>query len=149
MALKDIIAEVNTILSAVAGIGKVHDYERWVADEAGFRTLFLAADGRLHGWTITREQSPARDKNVHAAERTHRIVLRGYMALKDDAASEKTFQDLVEAVFAAFLANRKLNNKAIWSAPVSVRVVQHRRFGGVLCHYAELVLDVIDYPVTF
>lgn len=148
MALDLILEEVKTVLGSVADIGRVHVYERYVSDEAGFRQLFL--DGqRVRGWTITRERTEAADRNVHTVIDTHVIVMRAYVQVDDANASESAFQKLIETVRRAFLTNRKLNGMAFDSSPVSARAVGWRMLAGVLCHYAELELRVQEYPVDY
>lgn len=148
--VKDIIAEVEAILKTVPNIGQTHTYERWVESEADFRQLFLTAEGgQVLGWTITREATASQDRNVHNVHRNHQLVLRGYMGLQDKVKTEETFQELIETIFTTFLPKRNLNGKAYYSDPIQVRAVQHRKFGGVLCHYCELMLAVQEFPVIF
>lgn len=146
MSLTLIIDATKAILGAVAGVGpNVHAYERWADDDARFRALFV--DGtrpggppRVLGWTITRESTRALDRGPRHSEDQHTIVIRAYLGLQDEAGSERTFQELLESVRAAFLSNRRLDGAALHSRPMEARVVEHKSFAGVLCHYAELVL---------
>jgi hypothetical protein len=132
--------QVKVILQGVAGIGRIHDYERYATRPEALKALFVQG-GKLHGWTITREKTPAVYRmNLHT-ERHHRFVLRGYYALDDGAASEKTFQDLLEAIEVAFRSNVTLNDTAELAGPLQVERVTPVLFAGVLCHFAELSLE--------
>ena len=75
---------------------------------------------------------------------THDLVIRGYFSLDDSANTEKTFQDLIEAIRSKFNPNRRLlvagTVNAHTSDRIQVRHPGHRMFGGVLFHYCELVL---------
>jgi len=148
MPLNDIIATVADMLAAVEGVGpNVHARIRWGADEAKFKELFQD-DGKILGWTVTREATTATDL-VGVTIDKHAIVIRGYLSLSDADATETTFQDLVETIRDAFNQNRRLRvagiSKAAFTSRVSVRTVEHRMFGGYLCHYAELVLLADDF----
>lgn len=146
MSLANIIDAVKAILAAVPGVGpNVHAYERWADDDARFRALFTdqsSEPARLLGWTITREATAAIDRGPRNTEDHHTIVVRAYLGLQDEARSERTFQELIESVRAAFLADRRLGGLALHSRPLAARTVEHKNFAGVLCHYAELVLVV-------
>lgn len=149
MSLSAIRGEIVKLLKGVTGIGIVHDYERWTADWKRYLALF-APKGQevINGWTVTRTSS---DEEPHAENqhyRFHRMVIRGYYSHKDDAASERTFQDLVERVCDSLRVNRSLNGVAEHAEPPQVTVVEPRAFGDVLCHYAEIHLTV-EEDVTF
>jgi len=148
MSLAVIIGAVGEILATVPDVGtKIHPYRRWGADDATFRELFVD-DGQLLGWEITREGPSEAIDYVGATLDTHLIVIRGYMALKDSENTEKTFQDLIEAIRDAFNSNRRLRSdgtsRAHDSDKIRVRVVDHRMLSGVLVHYTELVLRVTE-----
>jgi hypothetical protein len=74
-----------------------------------------------------------------------RWALRGYMALDDSAASEKTFDDLVEALIAAFRADDSLGGVVDSCIIGDIAGLQLDEAGpvmlaGVLCHGARLTL---------
>jgi hypothetical protein len=106
---------------------------------ATLRALHVTG-GRLHSWTITRTRTTAEYRTNTQTERRHTFVLRGYYALEDAAASEKTFQDLVESIEATFRGNDTLNDSAELVGPLQVERVEPVLFAGVLCHFAELSL---------
>ena len=144
MSLSNIITATASILASVTGVGsKVHAYERWGADEAAFKALFVDS-GKVLGWTITRETTEAIDHVGGASMDTHAVVIRGYYSLDDSANTEKTFQDLIEAIRSKFNPNRRLTVSGTVNAHTSdriqVRIVDHRMLAGVLVHYCELVL---------
>jgi hypothetical protein len=150
MSLETIITNVAALLATVTGIGKVHGYERWAADEAAFKTLFVDS-GKVCGWTITRESGSSVDYVGRSSLDAHTLVMRGYYSLNDSANTEKTFQDLIEAIRAKFQNNRRLSSgtpaviAAHDSDRIAVRIVDHRMFAGILCHYAELVLVAREF----
>jgi len=149
MSLANIITNAAAILGTVTGVGsKVHAYERYASDEAALRSLFVE-NSKVCGWTLTREATTSQEA-VGGCRDTHIIVIRGYYSLDDSANTEKTFQDLLEAIRTAFDANRQLayGTPTIYAAHssdrMSVRTVGHCKLGGVLLHYAEVVLNVLE-----
>jgi hypothetical protein len=144
MSLAGMIEAVGDLLATVPGVGtKIHKYERWGADEAAFKNLFLEGD-RILGWTITRETTTSVDHVGGTSRDTHTLIIRGYMGLQDAANTEKIFQNLLEAIRATFQPNRRLTvggvGYAHTSERIQVRTVDHRMFGGYLVHFAELLL---------
>ena len=144
MALADIRGQIVTILSAVTGIGTVHAYERWAADWTGFLTHFKTESNKINGWTVSRRKTESDRDTMPTLNRKHRFVMRGYYGLKDSAATELTFQALVEGVQDAFESQYLLGGTVINSGPVQVLVIEQRMFGSVLCHYAECRLCTLE-----
>ncbi len=144
-----ILADVKTNLDSVIDIGKTYDYERWLKDWTKFINLFKSENhGQIRGWEITRAAAP--EHQAGAFFRHHKFVIRGYMAIKDSDATDKTFQELVEEVCAKF---RTAADGTAWfygdgdqsgDAPAQVETIEARTFGGVLCHYAEIKLTVTE-----
>lgn len=150
MPLAAIRTQYKAILETVPNIGVVHDYERWSVDWDKFLAQFKdPASGKILGWTITRERSPETFTPGPGSDRRYMMVLRGYMALQDTVASEKTFQDLIEAVCNTFRPKTTLNGAVNQvEAPLQVDIVEHRLFGSVLCHYCEL-RQTVEETLTF
>lgn len=134
---------VYTILNAVADVGKVYDYERWAKDWGTFINLFKTTIGgkaQIRGWEIGRTSAPEDATSVKA----HKYSIKGYMGIDDSAASEKTFNAVIEAIVAAFRANKMLSGAALGHDFIQVDLIEPRMFANVLCHYAELSLVVYD-----
>lgn len=148
MSLVAINEQIKTILSATAGVGVVHDYERWAADWATYLDLF-SAEGetgkRINGWEITRKKTLAVTASVTHDSRSHTFLIRGMYGLKDSEASELVFQQIIEDICAAFRSNYKLNSTAENTEPIQVDLVENRIFGNVLCHYCELTLQADEW----
>jgi len=149
MALYDIIGAIQTKMSEISGIGTVHDYERWAVSWKKFLELYLWTDPdtgekSIRGWTLSR-RSTTEERETTASDQTyHQILCRGIMGLDDDAASEKTFQNLIEEIREKFRPELYLTSNAYIEAPVEVRIVEVRMAGDVLCHYAELLFRVAE-----
>jgi hypothetical protein len=146
MALATILAEVRTILLAVDGMSPlVYTRERWAAQASIVRSIYVTA-GRLHAWTITRQASAeTRLATGHENERRHTLILRGYYSWDDAADSEITFQVLIEEICLVFRALPNLNGTVETSEPIQVELIEPRMFCEVLCHYAELRLETLEF----
>jgi len=149
MSESAIRTQIYTILNAVTDIGKVYDYERWAADWATFINLFKTTIDdvdQIRGWEIGRtaalESGTGEDASIGQTDRSHRFLIRGYMAVNDASATEKTFNSLIESIADAFRGNLTLDDSAQDHDFIQGEVIDHRLFGGVLCHYAELSLTV-------
>jgi hypothetical protein len=143
VGLSEIRTQIKAVLEGVSGIGSVHEYDRWFADWGKLIELFKTADNKIIGWMITRRKTTATRDTMPTIMRDHTFLIRGVYGLKDSAASELVFQDLVEAVQNAFDSAYLLGGNAINSGPMQITLVEIRMFGSVLCHYAEL-----EYPVS-
>lgn len=149
MSLDTIRAAIVERLAAVPGVGKVHEYQRFAAQEAPFRALFNYLDpasgaGRLLGWDVHRQATlERRDDFVHEEVLTWR--LRGFMAIADAEASEHLFDTLIEAVRAAFRVDHNLAGAVASTDYNDFCGLQlddsgPAMFAGVLCHAATFTL---------
>jgi hypothetical protein len=147
VSLTPILNEVKGIIAAVANVGNVYAYRRAVQTEKDFSELYISS-GKVLAWDITRETTASSDKTVGATEDRHLVVVRGYLGVSDKDATEQTFQDLIELVRAALRVKRNLNGIVLNTTPMQARVVTAAVIGGVLCHYCELTLEAIEFPLS-
>ena len=148
--LADIREQIKVMLQGAPGIGIVPEYERLATDYNKMLALFKDADGRINGWTITRDETPERWITNVDYERVFEMVIRGYMGLQDAEATEIIFQDLVENISSAFRVSDTLSGtcetinpefgKMAGRSGIQVIIVEPRLFGSVLCHHCELRL---------
>ena len=150
MAFADVRDEIETLLKTVVGIGKVHDYRRHTTfwDEYFKRHV---KDMRVNNWEITRRSFTQEVFAVQNADGTepcfhdeHEVVINGYMSVNDEKATEKIFQALVDLVVAKFRVNNLLNGAVILPMQMQVPIIEHRTYGGVLVHFAELTYAAIE-----
>ena len=136
-------ARIKTDLEAIDGIGVVHDYERWTSDWKRFLELMKDPDSQtIRGWTITRESSEGQREAPAEANRSPLYVIRGYWGLSDLNASEKAFDDLIEAVQNALGADVTMGSIVDHVEEPIVRMIEPRMYGSVLCHYVEIAIRV-------
>lgn len=144
MSEQAIRQKLFTVLKAVPNIGKCHDYSRWANDWVKFIELFKDASGKILGWELGRVAVQGQYISNAEAEEVHVYVIRGYMSVKDDQKSEKVFNGKIEEIRAAFRRNYTLDDTVNFVSPVTATVIDTRFFGEVLCHYAELQLQVTE-----
>jgi len=138
---------LTALVQAVSGIGNVYDYMRHPVSEAEVKTLFVTGGGtpRLHYWCVTlapddkfvEQRFPSSHSKAWVT-----FAIRGYYALQDSVASEKTFIDLVESVLNSLRSNKTLSGAALQSGPARWTGPTHVEVVNVLCHYAELIVPV-------
>lgn len=148
-ALDDLRAAVVATLNTVPNIGKVHDYERFAKQEGEFRTLYLHDLGggaqQIRGWHVRRVATRRTHETGASREDFITWRIRGFMSLDDGAASEKTFDNLIEAVLDAFDASAQLSalNAYVYSPNGEGPELEEHEpvmLGGVLCHQARIKL---------
>jgi len=150
MSESGIRAQIKSTLEAVPGIGAVHDYERYPRSLGDF---FLAmtsgSPSRVNGWVIHRASASAERVTLGRGgqiERAHGFRITGFYQLDDADGSEKDFQALLEAVFAAFTGDWYAT--AAWRADLlqveSVTVTSVDEMGADLYHIAECSLMVYE-----
>lgn len=155
--LATIRAAIAAVLTAVPGIGRVHQYERYAREPADFSALFLndQPDGtqQLRGWWFRRTETEERSVNTIRTLQIDTWTVRGYMALNDAEATELAFDDLVEA-FRDAVRDDPTFGGVCQMGPLSgddntdnVQVADAGPviFCGVLCHSAVLQLRTWSY----
>jgi len=152
-------AAIKTVLDAVTNIGSTHDYERFADDWDTLISLYQASIGtdpvvkQLRAWNISLAAIEPHEQETFGVpgaagtvEVTYDYRLRGYMAVDDASASEKTFVTLTMSLVADLDAAATLHssnredgaNGNFYGPPVSSARFDFRMFSDVLVHYVEL-----------
>lgn len=145
--LTDLRAAIVAKLQGIAGIGVVHDHERYAHAMDTLKALYVpAGEQQLRGWFVRRvgihEVSAGGSRRVQTV--TWRI--QGVMALDDASASELAFDALIETITDTFRADPTLGGLVLTPKPededAGVQVVDSGpvMFANVLCHAARLAL---------
>ena len=140
-----IVAKINT----VPNIGQVHGYQRFAAREKDLANLYVL-DGQLRGWFVRRLSVLEKTEgNATNSEQTHWLI-RGYMALDDNNASELAFDELLDALRDAFRIDESFGVEIMDGVVESLTTKDQAglyiedtapvMFAGVLCHSARCVL---------
>jgi hypothetical protein len=147
MALSTIRAEMKSILESVSGIGQVHDYQRYSKEWSTYKDVFESSD-KINFVQIVRTGFSRIVHGSNSTERvTHAFVLEGAYGLKDDDASAKVVDDLVESISQVFRDKPRLNNTAeVVQYPISGDIFIGM-FGNVLCHRYSIRVTIRDREV--
>lgn len=144
-------AILKAVLDTVSNIGTVHDFQRLSTEYSTFLNFFKASVGGtdyIRGWTIQLQGWPETEyldedfeSGVKQVIRTYTYKIRGYFGVDDSAASEKTAAGLVEDVTEALDFADTIHGEDDYWGPVppsTLDLFEPRRFGGALCHVAEI-----------
>jgi len=142
VSLSTIRTQIKVILEQVSGVGEVHDYERYAKEWSVYKELFKSG-AVLNFLQILR---PTFERDIHGSDSTERVthnfLLKGAYSLNDEMATEKTFQDLVEAYCQAFRNKPTLQDTAeVVKYPISGRIY-NGMFGNILCHICEIEISI-------
>ena len=143
MSLSTVRTKIKTMVEAVPGIGTVYDYKRYVNAWDTYKDLFVKSD-KVNTWEIQRDEFSIdpHGGSGGVADEPHEFVIRGFYAVNDKLASEKTFQDLAQLVAQAFRDKPTLDGVAnIVNFPVT-GTFSAGKLGDVLCHIVEIKLSV-------
>lgn len=144
MSLAIIRAAIVAKIETVAGIGRVHGYERYAVQQEAMRQLYLDGEA-VDGWFVRRVQTIERGGAIGRYLEDHRWVVRGFRSLVDAEASELAFDATIEDMRDAFRADETLGGVIDSTlvgdlAGLQVDDSGPVMFAGVLCHAAQLTL---------
>lgn len=142
-------AAIKTAVESVSNVGLVYDYQRLTTEWDGFLNLFkttISASEVIRGWCITCEGVTPVERETYGGNtsnyaRNYPYKIRGYFGVDDSAASEKTAFAIAELVVDALTDH--ISSAALDNIP-SLDIFEPRVFGGVLCHFAEISMTVLD-----
>lgn len=144
--LATIRGAIVAVLSAVPGVGVVHDRERYGKRADALAQLYVpAGSDEVRGWFVrrvcTRRTSPA----IGSVTVTHEWRITGYASFLDEDDSEIAFDGLIEAMAAAVAADESLGLADVQTvieeaAGLQVADSGPVTFCGRLCHSARLHL---------
>jgi len=145
MSLSTVRTKMKTVIESVSGIGQVYDYQRYTHDWASYKDLFQKSS-KINTWDIMRIKNTSDPYGGSGGreDRTHDFIVRGFYAVSDELASEKTFQALTDLVIDAFRNKPDLDGVAnILNFPITADF-DNQMFGGVLCHTVAISISVAE-----
>ena len=143
MSVAQIRADIKTKLESIENVGKVSDYRRHTVDWEEIAKNFKEG-GRINGWIIEwNDMTPTLVATGSIAiQRKHTFRIWGLYSLRDDTASAKIFEGIIEEVCDEFDKERDLPNaRARWFEPSRLVGINEGLFAGVLCHRSEIILS--------
>jgi hypothetical protein len=131
---------ILAVIDSVAGVGRTHNRLRYAADWKTFLDHLQDSDRAVRGFWVERER---REDNYHSFGRLnqmHTFTVRGVLGYKDTSDTDGQFGDAVDRVMDA------LGGATITGAwefgPPTLRVVDVRQFGSLVCHYCEIEIVI-------
>jgi hypothetical protein len=147
-SLEQLRTAIVATITSVADVGAVHPYIRHDPDPEVLRGLYeitVGAGQVVRGWHVARATTYGTLINSARVLIDHDWVITGLWELNDGAGSAVAFDEMIEAVCAAFRADRWLSD-LVFTVPDAARFglcvddVSTLTFAGVLCHCAHLSL---------
>lgn len=142
---------IKTKMLTAGGIGVVHTFERYAANLAELKPLYVTG-GKVNGWFIRLVRTQRASAAMGRMAILHTWLIRGFMSLDDAATTELTFDTLVEAMQEAFQADETLGQLVGATVFEDQKVAGLQRddsgpvmFAGVLCHSAKLTLNTLHH----
>ncbi len=140
---------IVNVLNSVPEIGKVQPYQRYASRNNKLDDFYKdEPKGQIRGWFVRQGSWRQSLQVASCSERTRIWRIQGFMSLNDDQQSEVVFDDLLERINAAFMADRTLGGtvKRIGDNNeygIQLDDVGPVMFAGVLCHGAKLRLTTL------
>lgn len=145
--LQDLRAAIVAKLTGIAGIGVVHDRERYAVGMDQLKAMYVpVGEQQLRGWFVRRLGIHEVAAGPRQRVQTITWRIQGVMALDDAASSEIAFDNLIETIGDTFRADPTLGGLVLTPKPedddAGVQVVDSGpvMFAGVLCHAARLAI---------
>lgn len=133
MAYSSMRDYLKTKLEAVASVGTVHDYYRFLKGKKRV-TAALFEDGVLNTWFIQKVSENNAWEGPGMLLTVHIVNILGIMAVNDELASEKVFLGIVADVMTALCADYTLGGTCFQLRAPIVKGPEHKAFAGILTH---------------
>ena len=154
MSYATIAGVIEAVLMTVDGTGQTHRYQRYYKEgDPKDPYLYKDAEGdpeTVRTWMISRSAVTEDQATGMSSEIHHTMTMRGYLAVQDGRETEVEFQAIIDAVMAAFRPQDRLAVKPVVEVhfPAQAEEIGYAMLAGVLCHYAELTMELLEYKTT-
>jgi len=139
---------IRAKVAAVTGIGAVYGYIRLVTTETDI-VADMVASGRLHYWCVVPAQGDPYSQERHPSRHrsyTYRYDVHAFYALDGAGLSQQAFTTVVLAVINAFEQDGcDLDSTVVNAGPAQWKVSDERTLANVLCHHAQLSIEVTEH----
>lgn len=144
MSLTLIREAIKAKLDSIDNVGEVNDYRRHHITWEKIIENFTDSTGKVNGWFFEWLAAPQTKEASGSIvlTRSHSFRIWGVYSLKDNVASAKTFEGIVEEVLNEFSNDQDLMIKVRWpdDSPPSLVNMDEVGFSGVLCHRCQIGL---------
>lgn len=150
MSLAAIRTALRAALLDVAGVGKVHEFER-IGNAESFGPEHFIDGAKVNGWVISTVVTKTR-LAFSEKESTYRFTIRGLLSANDAAGSLRAAENLANAISDALFANPRLAAAATWSDPPEMDPIRTAKVAigerEILCHIVVLRFVVYERAVV-
>ena len=145
MPLADIMQALLTPLAAIPDIGHVYPYDRIALDPTALHGT-VGPLPTLRYWCLSRAGTQEVWRGNTSVERLHRLRLRGFLALDDPQASERVYQDLVDAVLDTLASVVTVPGSAEYLTAQTLERQEPRRLSDTVdVHFSETFVVASEY----
>lgn len=144
----DIRNAIVAKLSAIVGVGKVQSFERYANQQSDLKSFYLD-DDRILGWVLRRTgfRKTALGDAIYSIR--CQWELRGYMSLRDEKATELTFDALVDLVQLSLSNDPTFGGIASWVENYEIKAtLEPVMFCTILCHSVTINFDTQHEETT-
>ena len=148
----DIATSLVALITPVVTPALVHARRRWNADWPRYKDAVMVTysgetDPRVSVWMVSRESVASEPGSAFGQiQRTHRMVILGALGFDDADDTYTRFQDTVDALLVALdkAKTLSLNDSTLYGiGPSSARTIGEESLGSLLCHVAEIEVEVV------
>lgn len=143
MAYSDMRDYLKTKLEAVASVGTVHDFYRFLRGKKRV-TAALFEDGVLNTWFIQKVGEMNTWEGPGMLLKTHIVNILGIMAINDELATEKIFLGIEADVMTVLCADYTLGGTCFQLKAPTLKGPQHKAFAGILTHYGIIEMQLLE-----
>lgn len=144
----DIRNAIVAKLTAITGIGNVHSYERYAAQQSKLKELF-EFNTRILGWVTRRASFRKTQLGDGIFTLRSNWEIHGYMSLDDAAETEILFDALVDLVQATLSNDQTFGGLGNYVPDYEIKAeLEPVMFCGVLCHSVKINFDSLHEETT-
>lgn len=147
MAINTIVNNIETLLLAVSGIGKVHSFLRYSNNSKSFFDIFKTSNDKINACQITRRSVSEETVAQGYVAKYHTMVIVAYYALNDANETEATFQTLLDNISTKIRENHTLSGAVVTSNDITVEEITHEMLSNVLCHKAIITFVAEEHEI--
>ncbi len=138
---------VSVLQSSGLALGRIHDHEVWSTTWEGYVDAFTTeVDGQpqVRSWEVLRRSTDTEWFSfMKTVKRVYRFTLLGHQGLQEGQNSEIEFQDLCDRLMDYLDGQPDIPGVSEFVIqPTQLRDFATAPFGSVLCHHAEIEVNI-------
>jgi hypothetical protein len=143
MAYSDLRSYLKTKLEAIASVGTVYDYFRFIKGRKRIEAA-LFENGILNTWFIQKIGELNAWDGPGTLLTTHIVQIIGIMAINDTLVSEKVFLGIETDIMSVLCTDYTFGGLCFQLKPPVLKSLQQKPFAGILVHYGIIELRLTE-----